>query len=239
MTAKLMVIDNIVVHYGRIAALRNLSLEVNAGEIVGLIGPNGAGKSTTLAAISGLCKPTVGSIMFDGQEISGRTPEWIVSNGIALVPEGRQIFTTLSVAENLQLGMLVRDNRKQAQSDLEAILQSFPILRTYYRQSAAALSGGEQQMLAIARALLCKPRLLLLDEPSLGLAPQMIDLVFQIIQELNAEGVTILLVEQAALRTVAVADRTYILGSGELKFAGTRAEIEASGDIARTYLGTA
>lgn len=237
MATSLLSTRDLTVQYGSIPALRGLSLEVAEGEIVSLIGPNGAGKSTTLAAIAGLQKPTEGSIEFDGNSLVGRSPEWIVRQGIALVPEGRQIFSTLSVAENLQLGTTIRSDRQKARTDVESILEKFPILRTYYQKSAASLSGGEQQQLAIARALLCEPRLLLLDEPSLGLAPQMIDLVFEIITDLRDSGVTVLLVEQAAARAIALADRTYILQSGELVFAGTRDEIEARGKLASAYLG--
>jgi branched-chain amino acid transport system ATP-binding protein len=230
-------IDGLVAHYGRIAALHGISLTVEQGEIVGLLGPNGAGKSTTLATITGLLRPTAGTIAFKGEPLAGRAPERIVRLGIAAVPEGREIFGTLTVAENLQLGMTVRQDRTQARRDLDGLLERFPILGTYYHGSAAALSGGEQQQLAIARALLSKPELLLLDEPSLGLAPLMIDLVFEILGELRDEGVTILLVEQNAARAVELADRSYVLRTGSISFSGSRERLLAEEDFAAAYLG--
>jgi branched-chain amino acid transport system ATP-binding protein len=223
--------------YGRVTALRSVSVTVAQGEIVAIVGPNGAGKSTTLAAITGVVRPSGGSIEFEGRSLLGLTPEKIVRLGIALVPEGRQIFSSLSVAENLALGTTPRKDRAAAREDLERELERFPILRTYYRTSAAKLSGGEQQQLAIARALLSRPRLLLLDEPSLGLAPIMIDRVFETLVQLRESGVTVLLVEQNATRAVALADRSYVLRTGRVGLSGTREELLQTADFAAAYLG--
>jgi branched-chain amino acid transport system ATP-binding protein len=231
-------VDQLGVRYGRIAAVHSISFEVNAGEIVSIVGPNGAGKSTTLAAVTGTVTPFNGTIEFLDRSLIGLAPERIVRHGIALVPEGRQIFSSLSVAENLQLGTTTRKDRGEAREDLEVVLERFPILRTYYRASAAKLSGGEQQQLAIARALLARPKLLLLDEPSLGLAPIMIDRVFETLEELRRTGMTILLVEQNATRAVALADRTYVLRTGRVAFSGDRAELLQKTDFAAAYLGT-
>jgi branched-chain amino acid transport system ATP-binding protein len=230
-------VDDLVVQYGRTPALRGITLEVNEGEVVGLIGPNGAGKTTTLSAIFGLVSPVRGSIVFDGRSLLGRAPEAIVQQGVALVPEGRHIFATLTVAENLQLGAAPRRDKSRFKEELERIFERFPILKTYYSGPAGLLSGGEQQQLAIARALLSQPRLLLLDEPSLGLAPLIIDLVFDTIAELREEGVTVLLVEQNAARTVEFADRTYLLRTGSMSLHGTRDELHGKVDFAHAYLG--
>jgi branched-chain amino acid transport system ATP-binding protein len=230
-------VESLTAHYGRIPALRGITLEVSAGEIVGLVGSNGAGKSTTLAAIMGLLRPTSGSIAFEGESLVGMTPERVVRRGVALVPEGRGIFGTLTVAENLGLGATPRSDRNAVAEDLERTLDRFPILRTYYRSSAASLSGGEQQQLAIARALLSKPRLLLLDEPSLGLAPLVIDLVFEILAELRDSGVTILIVEQNAARAVELADRSYVLRTGAVAVEGDRETLLETTDFAAAYLG--
>ena len=232
-----LVVDDLAVQYGRIVALRGLSLEVTEGEIVALVGPNGAGKSTTLAAIAGFLAPTRGSITYGGRSLLGQPPERIVRHGIALVPEGRQILGTLSVAENLQLGTTPLRDRSTIPQDLDEIFALFPILRTYYDSSAAKLSGGEQQQLAIARALLSKPRLLLLDEPSLGLAPLMVDVVFDVLERLRDAGTTILLVEQNAAAAIDLADRAYVLQTGQIVSAGSREEILAETDLAATYLG--
>lgn len=230
-------LERLTIRYGRVAAVQDLTLEVSEGELVGLIGPNGAGKSTTLSAVSGLIPASEGRILFEGQPIQGESPEQIVRRGIALVPEGRQIFSTLSVAENLLLGLAVRRPKREGEEELERMLERFPVLRGYYRSSAGRLSGGEQQQLAIARALLSSPRLLLLDEPSLGLAPLVVDLVFETLVRLKEEGVTILLVEQNAARTVGLADRTYILRTGRLALSGTREELRGRADLAEAYLG--
>jgi branched-chain amino acid transport system ATP-binding protein len=230
-------VENLAARYGRIVALHSISFDVQPGEIVAIVGPNGAGKSTTLAAITGTVTPTAGTITYDEESLVGLSPERIVRRGIALVPEGRQIFASLSVAENLQLGTTPRRDRAEARADIEGVLDRFPILRTYYRASAAKLSGGEQQQLAIARALLSRPRLLLLDEPSLGLAPIMIDRVFETLVELRESGVTVLLVEQNATRAVALADRSYVLRTGRVAISGQRDELLRTTDFAAAYLG--
>ncbi len=230
-------IGGLAVRFGSIAALRGVSLEVGAGEVVGLIGPNGAGKTTMLAAITGQVAPTDGRINFEGEPLLGRAPDDIVRMGISLVPEGRDIFGSLSVAENIRLGATIRRDR-EVDSDRERMLDRFPVLRKYLHRPAAQLSGGEQQQLAIVRALMSRPRLLLLDEPSLGLAPLVIDLVFDEIARLRDEGVTVLLVEQNAARTIAFADRSYVLRSGTVVAAGRPEELATTADLADLYLGT-
>jgi branched-chain amino acid transport system ATP-binding protein len=230
-------IDELRVSYGRVPALKGVSMQVNAGEIVGLIGPNGAGKTTTLAAVFGLIKPDSGSILFDGRSLAGEPPERIVRLGVALVPEGRHIFNTLTVRENLELGATARKDRAEVRRDLGDLLERFPVLERYYESPAGRLSGGEQQQLAIARALLSRPRLLLLDEPSLGLAPVLIDLVFDALAQLRDEGVTILLVEQNAARTVELADRSYVLRTGQVVLTGERDELLAAEHFETAYMG--
>jgi len=233
----MLLIENLQVHYGRLTALRGVSIAVNAGEIVGLIGPNGAGKTTTLGAVSGLVPTTSGRIEFEGRSIVGNTPERIVRGGIALVPEGRHIFGSLTVRENMRLAATIGGDRSTIEAEIERVLEKFPILAKYYDFGAGTLSGGEQQQLAIARALLSRPRLLLLDEPSLGLAPLIVERVFDTLTELHSEGVTILLVEQVARRTVRFADRTYILRNGAIAKIGTREELLNTGDLESAYLG--
>jgi branched-chain amino acid transport system ATP-binding protein len=232
----LLELDALEVRYGRTQALHGISLTVGAGEAVGIIGPNGAGKTTTLNAIAGVVRPTGGRIVFEGRPHAGDGPERLVRRGLALVPEGRQIFTTLTVAENLRLPTYCGRSRAPAH-DVERELERFPILRTYFNQPAGGLSGGEQQMLAISRALLCRPDLLLLDEPSLGLAPRVVDDVFAALTALRAEGVTILLVEQSAARTIDFADRTYVLSGGRVELQGTRDELRGDERIERAYFG--
>ncbi len=234
----MLTVTDLSARYGRVTALRSVSVTVGQGEIVAIVGPNGAGKSTTLAAITGIVRPSGGSIELEGRSLLGLAPERIVRLGIALVPEGRQIFSSLSVAENLELGTTPRRDRAAAREDLERELDRFPVLRTYYRTSAAKLSGGEQQQLAIARALLSRPKLLLLDEPSLGLAPIMIDRVFETLEQLRESGVTVLLVEQNATRAVALADRSYVLRTGRVGLSGTREELLQTADFAAAYLGS-
>ena len=236
-TARVLAVRDLTVRYGNLAAVQGVSLDVAQGELVGLIGPNGAGKSTTLSAIAGFLPPAAGAIDFEGASIVGESPEKIVRRGIALVPEGRHIFGTLSVAENLQLGSTAIGDRSMIEETLEDVLERFPVLRRYYHSSAAKLSGGEQQQLAIARALLSRPRLLLLDEPSLGLAPLMVDVVFDTLAQLREAGTTILLVEQNASATVELADRTYVLRTGRMVMSGTREELLAKTDFADEYLG--
>jgi branched-chain amino acid transport system ATP-binding protein len=230
-------IDSLQVRYGRVPAVHDVSLEVNEGQAVGLIGPNGAGKSTTLRTIMGLVPTTSGTIDFQGSTLLGLPPEKITRRGLALVPEGRQIFGTLSVEENLRIGATPRSDKDAIAADMRRAVERFPVLEGYFKSSAAKLSGGEQQQLAIARALLSNPRLLLLDEPSLGLAPKIVDLVFETLEELRKEGVTILLVEQNAMRTIEFADYTYVLSSGSIVMQGTREELSAAEDFASSYLG--
>ena len=230
-------IDELHVSYGRVPALKGISLTVEKGEIVALVGPNGAGKSTTLWTIFGLVRPDSGSISLEGKLLLGIPPERIVRLGLALVPEGRHIFNTLTVGENLEMGATARKDRAMVRADVAALLERFPVLERYYKSPAGRLSGGEQQQLAIARALLSRPRLLLLDEPSLGLAPVVIDLVFDVLAELREEGVTILLVEQNAARAVELADRTYVLRTGQISLAGTRDELQDTADLETAYLG--
>lgn len=230
-------LSNIHVNYGAIPALRGISLEVDQGEVVGLIGANGAGKTTTLGAIVGQVHVNQGDISFRGHSLVGQLPERIVRRGIALVPEGRRIFGSLSVAENLEVATTTSADRAESRREIRRVLERFPVLERYYSSSAAKLSGGEQQQLAIARALLCRPQVLLLDEPSLGLAPQMIDLVFEIMGELKQEGVTLLLVEQNARRTLEFADRTYVLRNGRIALSGTRDDLRESEDVEEIYLG--
>jgi branched-chain amino acid transport system ATP-binding protein len=209
-------LNDVEVRYGAVPAVRGLTLEVGKAEIVGLIGPNGAGKSTTLHAIMGLCPLHQGQILLDGKSLAGRRPEDVARSGIALVPEGRRIYAELTVEENLRLGFAARRETNGSGADVDWVHDLFPIVKEFRRRQAGTLSGGQQQQLAIARALVARPDVLLLDEPSLGLAPQLVDTVFGALAEIRERGVTILLVEQRAQRTVAFADRTYVLANGEL-----------------------
>jgi len=215
--APMLSVEGLEVRYGAVGAVRGLSLEVAEGEIVGLIGPNGAGKSTTLHAIMGALPIAGGDVRFAGSSLRGRSPEDIARSGIALVPEGRRIYGDLTVDENLKLGLAARRDRSSASADLDTVDELFPVVREFRRRHAGALSGGQQQQLAIARALVAGPRLLLLDEPSLGLAPRIVDVVFDALAEIRRRGVTVLLVEQRAQRTVGLADRTYLVANGELR----------------------
>jgi branched-chain amino acid transport system ATP-binding protein len=209
-------VSGLEVRYGPVAAVRDLTLRIGKGEIVGLIGPNGAGKSTTLHAITGLVPAHSGDVTLEGESIRGRTPEAIARAGIALVPEGRRIFADFTVEENLRLGLAARRERNGSGAIADAY-ELFPILREYRRRQAGVLSGGQQQQLAIGRALVARPAVLLLDEPSLGLAPTLVDQVFETLAEIRERGIAILLVEQRAQRTVALADRTHVLANGELR----------------------
>ena len=213
----LLEVEALEVRYGAVPAVRDLSFEVGEGEIVGLIGPNGAGKTTTLLAIMGGLPVSSGDLRLAGRSLRGRAPEAIARAGVALVPEGRRIYGDLTVDENLQLGLAARSDRSGAAADLEAAFELFPIVGEFRRRHAGALSGGQQQQLAIARALVARPRLLLLDEPSLGLAPKIVDIVFDALAEIRKRGVTVLLVEQRAQRTISFADRTYLIANGELR----------------------
>jgi branched-chain amino acid transport system ATP-binding protein len=232
-----LVLEDVHVRYGAIAALRGVSLRVDDGEIVALIGVNGAGKTTALLTIAGVLRPSRGTIRLRGESIAGRTPEHIVRSGIALVPEGRHIFPGLTVRENLQLGAAFRSDRVQAQQDLEEMGERFPVLRERLGQAAGTLSGGEQQQLAIARGLMSRPALLMLDEPSLGLAPRLVEEIFSLVKQLHATGVTILLVEQNVQRTLEIADRAYLLNTGEIAFEGAARELRERVDFASAYLG--
>ena len=230
-------INDLTVSYGHVNAVKGLTMEVREGELVALVGPNGAGKSTTLSSVAGLIRPKSGSIRFCGEGIDQLAPEDIVRLGIALVPENRNIFNSLTVAENLQLGTTIRKDRTAAQRDIKTQLERFPILLDRLRQPAGLLSGGEQQQLAIARALVSRPSLLLLDEPSLGLAPMIVNLVFEAIEQLRAEGITTLLVEQNATRAVSMADRAYVLRNGRVALSGTSEELAQGTELANEYLG--
>jgi branched-chain amino acid transport system ATP-binding protein len=231
-------VKSVHTYYGNIHALKGVSLHVHAGEMVALIGANGAGKSTLLNTICGLVKASRGAVEFQGEEISGRAPEEIVQKGIALVPEGRQIFATLTVEANLQMGGFIhRRRREQVQQDMAGLLERFPILGQRRQQLAGTLSGGEQQMLAISRALMARPQLLVLDEPSMGLAPLVIRAIFEIIQELRAEGRTILLIEQNARAALRVADRGYVLETGKVVLQGEGQFLLEHKEVQRAYLG--
>jgi branched-chain amino acid transport system ATP-binding protein len=233
-------LTDVTVHYGRIPVVQQLSLEVNDGELVGLVGHNGAGKSTTLWTITGVLRPSRGDITFEGASIVGLSPDAILRLGLSLVPESRRIFGRLTVGENLRIGTVARSDRRRADEDIEQMMERFPMLGTFRDRSGAKLSGGEQQQLAIARALLARPKLLLLDAPTLGLAPLIVDQVFEILEELRAEGVTILLIEQNAARTIEVADRTYVMRSGgRIQFHGTADELAKVGDFETAYIGMA
>ena len=224
------------VRYGAVEAVRKLSLVAAPGEVVGLIGPNGAGKSTTLHAIMGAVRAAGGEILVNGDSVRGRTPETVARRGIALVPEGRRIFAELTVEENLRLGLAGRGSREGLDDDLAWIYSLFPVVQAFRKRSAGALSGGQQQQLAIARALVAKPDVLLLDEPSLGLAPTVVDAVFAALAAIRERGVTALLVEQRAQRTVAFADRTYLIANGELRLTLTPDQADDTSTMVAAYL---
>jgi branched-chain amino acid transport system ATP-binding protein len=229
-------LSGVSTYYGKIRALHGIDLEVRAGEIVTLLGSNGAGKTTTLKTISGLLRARSGSVWFDGRDITQTPPHVLVGAGIGHAPEGRRIFSRLTVLENLQMGGFTRRAAEQAE-DMERVLTLFPRLRERLSQKGGSLSGGEQQMLAIGRALMSRPRLLLLDEPSLGLAPILVQQIFSLIQEINQQGITVLLVEQNALQALAVADRGYVLQTGRVILADTASALAANADVRRAYLG--
>jgi|JI10StandDraft_1071094.scaffolds.fasta_scaffold29395_2 branched-chain amino acid transport system ATP-binding protein len=230
-------VKDLVVSYGAIGALKGISLSVGKGEVVALIGANGAGKTSTLRAISGLVKPTKGSITWAGQDITGMKANLVVAKGLAHAPEGRGIFPNLTVQENLDLGAWLRKDTAEIQKDLEKCFGLFPRLKERREQFAGTLSGGEQQMLSISRALMSKPTLLLLDEPSLGLAPQVTQTIFRILRDVNAAGMSILLVEQNAHLALGLANWAYVLETGTLVMQGTGQELLASEDIRKAYLG--
>jgi branched-chain amino acid transport system ATP-binding protein len=231
-------IEDLEVRYGGVPALRGASLSIAAGEVVGLVGPNGAGKSTLLQSVMGAVPASRGSIMFEGRSVVGVPTERIVRSGISLVPEGRHIFPHLTVDENLRLGLVGRGDLNGVQADLDFVKSLFPIVHDFRRRQAGLLSGGQQQQLAIARALVAKPRLLLLDEPSLGLAPTVVDTVWGALAQIRAGGVTILLVEQRAQITVEFADRTYVLGNGRIKMEMTQRDAGNTDRMVEAYFGS-
>lgn len=230
-------VEDINVYYGAIHAIKGISLDVPDGEIVALIGSNGAGKSTTLRTISGLMKPKNGRIMYDGEDITGVPAHKIVGKGLCQVPEGRHVFANMTVMENLELGAYLRDDKEGIAKDLEAVFEKFPRLLERKDQISGTLSGGEQQMLAMARALMSRPKLLLLDEPSMGLAPLLVKEIFNIIKEINASGTTVLLVEQNANMALSIADKAYVLETGRITLSGTAAELASSEEVRKAYLG--
>ena len=229
-------VDDINVYYGSIHAIKGISFEVNEGEVVTLIGANGAGKSTTLQTVSGLLNSRTGSIEFNGEDLAKIPPHLVVRKGLAQVPEGRRIFQQMSVEENLEMGAYTRD-KSELEGDLEMVYKQFPRLLERRRQIAGTLSGGEQQMLAIGRALMSHPKLLMLDEPSMGLAPILVEQIFDIIRQLNEAGTTILLVEQNAQMALSVAHRAYVLETGKITLSGTGKELAESDQVRKAYLG--
>ena len=235
----MLTIENLNVHYGGIHALRGLSLEVPDGRIVTLVGANGAGKTTTLRAVSGVVKPSSGSIVFGGQDLTRLEAHKIVEQGVVMVPEGRRVFPDMTVLENLYLGAHIRTDLEGIREDLEWVFELFPRLKERMKQHAGTLSGGEQQMLAVGRALMSRPRLLTMDEPSLGLAPILVEQVFEIIQRIHEEGRTILLIEQNARAALQVADYGYILENGRIVLEGSGAELAQSDEVRKAYLGIA
>jgi branched-chain amino acid transport system ATP-binding protein len=234
----LLTIENVDVYYGAIHALAGVSLTVNKGEIVTMIGANGAGKSTAIRCVSGLVRPRAGRIMFEGEDITRLAPHRLVERGICQSPEGRRVFANLTIRENLELGGFIhRGNRSQINDDLDRALTLFPRLKERFGQSAGTLSGGEQQMLAIGRALMARPRLLMLDEPSLGLAPFLVQQIFQIIRDINQQGTTILLVEQNAFQALRIASRGYVMETGRVVLEDSATALLANEEVKNAYLG--
>ncbi len=233
----MLTLENVSVNYGAINALSGVSLHVEQGEVVTLIGANGAGKSTTLRTITGLLEPTEGRVVFEGEDISGKPTHKLVARGISMSPEGRGVFANLTVRENLQMGAYLQKNRAQIASDMERVFVMFSRLKERESQSAGTLSGGEQQMLAMGRALMSRPRLLLLDEPSLGLAPLVVHTIFEAIEEIRSKGTTILLVEQNAHAALKHSDRAYVLETGQIVMEGPSKELAADPRIKEAYLG--
>lgn len=230
-------IENVTVYYGNIQAIKGVTLDIQEGEIVTLIGANGAGKSTLLKTVSGLLKPKEGEIIYEGKPIGGKAAQAIVKQGISHVPEGRRIFANMTVEENLQLGAYLRRDRAGIKKDMEQVYELFPRLLERVKQQAGTLSGGEQQMLAMGRALMAKPKLLLLDEPSMGLAPLLVKTIFRIIEEIKATGTTILLVEQNAHLALSIADRAYVMETGRIVLSGMANELTESEEVKMAYLG--
>lgn len=233
----MLVVNDLVVNYGMIKAVRQVSFEVKEGEIVTLIGANGAGKSTILRTISGLVKPASGSMVFNNNDLHKMSPQNIVKNGLIHVPEGRHVFKGMTVKENLEMGAFLRKDKENLAQEIEEVFERFPVLKERINQDAATLSGGEQQMLAIGRALMSKPKLLLLDEPSMGLAPIFIREIFNIIMEINKKGTTILLIEQNAKMALSIADRGYVLETGKIVSSGSGKDLLASDEVQKAYLG--
>lgn len=233
----MLTIKNLNVYYGAIHAVKDLNMEVGDGEIVTLIGSNGAGKSTTLHTISGLIKPKTGSILYKGEEIVGIPAHKLVGRGLVQVPEGRHVFAEMTVMENLDMGAYLRTDKDGIARDKGKVFEKFPRLKERISQTAGTLSGGEQQMLAMGRALMSRPQLLILDEPSMGLAPLLVREIFSIIKEINSEGTTVLLVEQNANMALSIADRAYVLETGRVVLSGTAAELAASEAVQKAYLG--
>ena len=230
-------VKNIQVAYGKIIAVKDVSIDVKQGEIVTLIGSNGAGKSTTLRTISGLIKPKSGEILFNGKRIDGVPGHEIVGMGICHSPEGRRIFPRMTVKENLELGAFLRNDKAAVNADMDRVLELFPRLKERIKQTAGTMSGGEQQMLAVSRALMGDPKLLLLDEPSMGLAPVLVELIFDTIVKIRKQGITILLIEQNATAAFEVADRAYVLESGAVKMSGSAKELSSDDKVTKAYLG--
>ena len=230
-------IENLHIKYGAIHAVKGIDIEVNEGEIVTLIGANGAGKTSILKALSGLVKPSEGTITYDGKVLNKKSAQDIMKAGISHVPEGRRIFADMTVLENLELGAYQRKDKEGIKKDLEAVYERFPILKDRSKQAAGTLSGGEQQMLAMGRALMANPKILLLDEPSMGLAPILVKEIFSIIKEINAKGTTIFLVEQNARMALSVATRAYVMETGKIVMSGTGQELADSEEIQKAYLG--
>ena len=233
----LLEVKDLCVSYGAIKALRGVSFFVEQGEIITLIGSNGAGKTTTLHSISNIIKKQSGTILFDGEDITNIPADKIVARHLIQVPEGRRIFANLSVYENLELGAYLRSDKKKIRSDLERVFELFPRLKERVRQNAGTLSGGEQQMLAMGRALMAEPRLLLLDEPSMGLAPILVDEIFSIVKRINEDGTTVLLVEQNAFKALSIADRAYVLETGEVTKSGNARDLMFDDAVKSAYLG--
>lgn len=230
-------VKNIDVYYGNIQALKDVSVTVNEGEIVSLIGANGAGKSTLLKTLSGLLKPKSGGITFLGDSIAGKAAQGIVKSGISHVPEGRRVFANLTVEENLELGAFLRKDKKAIAEDMKKVYDTFPRLLERRKQMSGTLSGGEQQMLAMGRAIMAKPKLLLLDEPSMGLAPLMVKTIFEVIKDINAQGTTVLLVEQNAHMALSIAHRGYVIETGKVVLSGSAQELQSSEEVRKAYLG--
>ena len=235
--SSLLTVENLTVYYGAIQALRGISFSVNEGEVITLIGSNGAGKTTTLHAISNIIKKTGGKVLFQDQDITSVPADSIVRTGLIQVPEGRRIFSNLTVRENLEMGAFTRKDKPGIKADMENVFELFPRLKERIKQLAGTLSGGEQQMLAMGRALMAKPKLLLLDEPSMGLAPILVDEIFSIIQKINKDGTTILLVEQNAFKALSIADRAYILETGSVVKTGAASDLISDDSVRSAYLG--